>query len=58
MASKLWLSKYHGGGIDGNDDSSSIEKRVNELEDSLKSLHDNLDGEMEHIIGILQSESS
>ena len=57
MASKLWLSKYHGGGIDDNDDSSSIEKRVNKLEDSLKSLHDNLGRKMEDIIGILESES-
>ena len=39
-------------------DSTPIEKRVNKLEDSVKSLHDNLGGKMENIIGILQGRAT
>ena len=54
MASELRMPKYHGDGISDSDDSTPIEERVSKLEDSVKSLHDNLDKQMENIISILQ----
>ena len=54
MASKLRLPKYYGDSVGDSDESTPIEERVNKLEDSVKSLHNNLDEQMENIIGILQ----
>ena len=54
MASKLRLPKYYGDSVGDSDESTPIEERVNKLEDSVQSLHNNLDEQMENIIGILQ----